>query len=70
MINLQPLPTPEKSSTVLQATIFALVRQVLTIGGTVLVAKGYLEASEVEPIVGIILTLTSVVWSIIDKRNR
>lgn len=70
MIDLQPLPTPEKGSIMLQPAIFALVRQVLTIVGTALVAKGYLEASDVEPIIGAVLTLVSVAWSVADKRKR
>ena len=47
----------------LRPAILALVRQVLTVAGTALVAKGYIEASDVEPVIGAMLTLGSVVWS-------
>jgi hypothetical protein len=43
---------------------------VLTVAGTALVAKGYVEASDVEPVIGAILTIGSVVWSVSDKRGR
>jgi hypothetical protein len=54
----------------LKPALFALIRQVLTVVGTVLVAKGYLSASEVEPVMGALLTIGSVVWSVADKRGR
>lgn len=50
--------------------IFALIRQVLTVTGTALVAKGYVQASDVEPVIGALLTVGSVVWSVADKRAR
>lgn len=49
--------------------ILALVRQVLTVAGTALVAKGYVQESDVEPVIGAVLTIGSVVWSILDKRR-
>lgn len=54
----------------LKPAILALVRQVLTVAGTALVAKGYIEASDVEPVIGALLTLGSVIWSVADKRGR
>ena len=54
----------------LKPAILALIRQVLTVAGTVLVTKGYVQASEVEPLIGAFLTIGSVVWSIADKRGR
>ena len=53
----------------LKPAIFALIRQVLTVAGTALVAKGYVEASDIEPVIGSLLTLGSVIWSVIDKRS-
>lgn len=53
----------------LKPAILALVRQILTIVGTALVAKGYVEASEVEPVIGAMLTLVSVIWSVSGKRK-
>ena len=54
----------------LKPAILALIRQILTVVGTSLVAKGYIEASDVEPVIGALLTLGSVVWSVADKRGR
>ncbi|EIE53019.1 hypothetical protein C357_00854 [Citreicella sp. 357] len=54
----------------LKPAILALVRQVLTVVGTALVAKGYVQASDIEPIIGALLTIGSVVWSVSDKQGR
>ena len=54
----------------LKPAILALIRQVLTVAGTALVAKGFVQASEVEPVVGAVLTIGSVIWSVADKRGR
>ena len=40
----------------LKPAILALIRQILTVAGTALVAKGFVQASEVEPVVGAVLT--------------
>jgi hypothetical protein len=34
------------------------------------VAKGYVEASDIEPVIGALLTIGSVDWSVTDKRER
>ena len=54
----------------LKPAILAIVRQILTVAGTALVARGYVEASDIEPVIGAMLTIGSVVWSIADKRTR
>jgi hypothetical protein len=61
---------PEQENTMLKPAILALIRQVLTVAGTALVAKGYVESSDVEPVIGALLTIGSVVWSVSDKRAR
>ncbi|WP_255509674.1 hypothetical protein [Oceaniovalibus sp. ACAM 378] len=48
----------------------ALIRSVLTVAGTALVAMGYVQASDIEPVIGALLTIGSVVWSVADKRLR
>lgn len=53
----------------LKPAILALIRQVLTVAGTALVAKGYVQASDIEPAMGALLTIGSVVWSVTDKRG-
>ena len=54
----------------LKPAILALVRQILTVAGTALVARGFVQASDVEPVIGAMLTIGSVVWSVTDKRLR
>jgi len=54
----------------LKPAILALLRQILTVVGPALVAKGYVKASDVEPVIGALLTIGSVVWSVADKRAR
>ena len=54
----------------LKPAILALIRQVLTVAGTALVAKGYVQVTDVEPVIGALLTIGSVIWSVSDKRGR
>jgi hypothetical protein len=49
--------------------MLALVRQILNVAGTALVAKGNEQASDIRPVIGALLTLGSVVWSVADKRG-
>jgi hypothetical protein len=61
---------PEQEKTMLKPAILALVRQILTVAGTALVARGFVQASDVEPVIGALLTIGSLVWSVTDKRGR
>ena len=54
----------------LKPAILALIRQILTVVGTALVAKGLVQASDLEPVIGALLTIGSAVWSVADKRGR
>lgn len=54
----------------LKPAILALIRQILTVDGTALVTKGYVQAPDIEPFIGAPLTIGSVVWSVADKRVR
>ena len=54
----------------LKPAILALIRQILSVAGTALVARGYLQSSEIEPVIGALLTIGSVIWSVFDKRKR
>ena len=54
----------------LKPAILALVRQIMTVAGTALVARGFVQASDLEPVIGALLTIGSVVWSLADKRGR
>ena len=44
----------------LKPPILALIRQILTVAGTALVAKGYVQASDIEPVIGALLTIGSL----------
>jgi hypothetical protein len=59
----------ELENTMLKPAILALIRQILTVAGTALVAKGYVQASDIEPVIGAMLTIGSVIWSVADKRG-
>jgi hypothetical protein len=54
----------------LKTAILALIRQILTVVGTALVAEGYVQASDIELVIGAMLTIGSVIWSVADKRDR
>ena len=54
----------------LKSEVLALLRQILTVAGTALVAKGLVQASDLEPVIGAMLTIGSVIWSVADKRGR
>lgn len=54
----------------LKPAVLAIVRQILTVAGTALVAKGFVQASDLEPVIGALLTIGSVIWSVADKRGR
>jgi hypothetical protein len=60
----------ELENTMLKPAILALIRQTLTVAGTALVAKGFVQASDIEPVIGALLTIGSVVWSVADKKGR
>lgn len=45
-----------------------LIRHALTTGGGVLVTHGVIGGGDVEPIVGALVALIGVVWSIVSKR--
>ena len=60
----------EQQTGMLKPAILAILRQLSTVAGTALVAKGYVEESDVEPVIGALLTIGSVIWSVADKRGR
>lgn len=45
-------------------------RQTLTVAGTALEAKGYVEATEIAPLIGALLIIGWVVKSVADKQGR
>ena len=65
----QPMNS-EEENTMLKPAILALIRQILTVAGRALVAKGYVQASDIEPLIGALLIIEPVIWSAADKRRR
>lgn len=49
--------------------VLGIVRHVLTFGGGMLTAQGWGEASDWDQIIGAILTLVGVAWSVWNKRR-
>jgi hypothetical protein len=52
-----------------QVVIGAFARHLLTTLGGILVSKGLLESSQVEPLAGAVLVIGGVVWSLIQKKR-
>lgn len=50
--------------------VFGLVRHVLTLVAGALSSKGLIAANEQEVLVGSILGLGGILWSIFDKKKR
>jgi hypothetical protein len=48
----------------------SIIRHILTSAGTVLVAKGYIDAGAFEAIVGGVLAVVGLAWSFSDKKAR
>jgi len=51
----------------MQSAIIALLRHLLTFIGGTLVAKGLLDATALQEIIGAIITLLSVGWMAVEK---
>jgi len=47
-----------------------LVRHILTLVGGIFVARGQIDASAVDTIVGATVTIGGVAWSLLDKKAR
>lgn len=51
-------------------TVDAIARQLLTVGGTYLVTKGYIDAGTAAEVVGAIIVLASLTWSVFHKKQN
>lgn len=51
-------------------SIMGIARHILTTAGGYLVAQGAVAQSEMEAIVGGVLALAGVVWSILQKKGK
>lgn len=50
-------------------TILGIVRHILTFGGGSLVTKGFADTEQTDQLIGALMTIIGVVWSIIHKRS-
>ena len=50
--------------------VMGVVRAVLSGVGGILVAKGFLGSSDAEIIVGAVVSVSTVVWSVLQKRGK
>jgi positive regulator of sigma E activity len=57
---------PDKPN-LMQSAIIALLRHLLTFIGGTLVAKGLLDATALQEIIGALITLLSVGWMAVEK---
>lgn len=53
-----------------QDTIMALVRHALTVGGGALVTGGYINDGQLQTVIGGVIVVAGVVWSLIQKRQQ
>lgn len=53
----------------MQAMVLGIIRHALTVAGGALVTSGYLGSSDVEQIVGALVTIIGVGWSVLNKRG-
>lgn len=49
--------------------IAGIVRHLLTAGGGVLVSKGLIEAGQLDIVVGAVIAIGGVAWSIVAKKK-
>lgn len=53
-----------------QATALGILRHLLTAGGAVLVTNGLVNDGQLQTIVGAIVTIAPIIWSVIQKRQQ
>jgi len=59
---------PEKSEPVLSALIGGSVaRHILTVLGSIAVSKGWIDGGQVETVIGAVMVVGGLIWSIVQK---
>jgi len=48
--------------------VLGIVRHILTASGGVLVTKGFVDAAGLEQVIGGLIAIVGVVWSIVSKK--
>jgi hypothetical protein len=49
--------------------VLGIVRHILTFAGGIIVAKGFIQETATEELIGGLMTLMGVIWSIVDKNK-
>jgi hypothetical protein len=62
-------PFRKGKQVVVTKTILGVVRHVLTAAGGGLVANGSLTSSDLEAVIGAVITLVGIGWSVYEKRS-
>lgn len=63
------LPCNFKTNIMSKEKVLGIVRHVLTFTGGIIVAKGFIEETISEELIGSVMTLIGVIWSIVDKNK-
>lgn len=50
--------------------VFGIIRHSLTFIGGLLIVKGTIDESTLEQIISGVITLTGLIWSVVDKNNK
>jgi len=67
---VEKLTAKTKEVNMLNPTVAGLLRHILTTAGGVLVAKGTLDEAMLQALVGALVTIAGVAWSIVEKKRR
>lgn len=62
------ITTPKKETRM--DVVMGLIRHLMTAGGGILAAKGYVDSGTVETVVGAVITLLGALWSVYDKKKE
>jgi hypothetical protein len=54
----------------MQAIVLGFIRHALTAAGGALVAKGYIDSTGLESVIGGLITAVGAAWSAYDKRQQ
>jgi hypothetical protein len=53
-----------------QATALGILRHLLTAGGAILVTNGFINDGQLQTIIGAVITVAPIVWSVIQKHQQ
>jgi hypothetical protein len=59
----------QKKNTMKKEQIFGVIRHSLTFIGGLLVMKGIIDESNLETLISGIITITGIIWSVVEKNK-